>query len=100
MAHRVDVGCADGCRILEFQGLLDPDALAMVRAAAGPPGAAVRLVLRAGTEVDRACLEGLRALGAEIVAESPYLARWLSDCGCAGERAREGRRKAGPPRRR
>ncbi len=80
MAHRVDVRYAGGCRILEFQGLLDPEALAMVRAAAGPGVA--RLVLRAGTEVDRACLEGLRALAVEIVAESPYLARWLSDCRC------------------
>ncbi len=92
MPHRVDVRCVNGCRILEFQGLLDRDALAMVRDAAGLPGAAVRLVLRAGTEVDRACLEGLRALGVEIAAESPYLARWLSDCRCTGERARKGRR--------
>ncbi len=92
MAHRLDVRCIDGCRILEFQGLLDPDALAMVRSAARPPGADVRLVLGAGTEVDRACLEGLRALGVEIAAESPYLARWLSDCRCTGGRARKGHR--------
>lgn len=80
MAHRMDVRCVNGCTILEFQGLLDPDALALVRAAAGPdPSGAVRLLLRAGTEVDRGCLEGLRALAVEIVAESPYLARWLAD---------------------
>jgi hypothetical protein len=69
----------DGTAVIEFQGLLDRDALAALRAAAEPAAGAVRLVLKAGTEVDRACLAELRTIAAEIVAESPYLARWMAD---------------------
>ncbi len=68
----------------EFHGLLEPAALAELHAGvalARAAGGAVRVVLRAGAEVDRACVADLRALDAEIVAEPAYLARWLADAG-------------------
>lgn len=82
MPHRIDVRTGEGSLTLDFHGLLDPSALRELRAAAdlaGAPGAAIRIVLRAGTEVDRACLPALCDLAAEIAAESPYLARWVAD---------------------
>jgi len=80
MTHRLDFHKLDGATVLEFQGLLDQAALQVLHAAiAGTPRGRARIVLRAGTEVERACLQGLRALDAEVVAESPYLARWISE---------------------
>jgi hypothetical protein len=78
MTHRLDFQKRDGATVIEFQGLLDPAALDVLRAAvARVPEGLARIVLRAGSEVERACLPGLRALDAEVVAESPYLARWI-----------------------
>ncbi len=82
MAHRVYVRSERGFTVLELQGLLDRSALAALRSAATTARGPVRVVLGAATEVDRACLAELRALAVEIVADSPYLARWLSDCRC------------------
>lgn len=81
MTHRIDVLRHDETAVFEFQGLLDPAALAALRAAvevAHAAGASVRIRLREGAEVERACLAGLRALGAELLADSAYLARWLA----------------------
>jgi hypothetical protein len=67
--------------LFEFQGLLDAAALASIDAAvafARAGGGQVWIVLRAGTEVERSCLPGLRALDGKVVAESPYLARWIA----------------------
>jgi hypothetical protein len=80
VTHRIDIRSTPQVLTLEFEGLLDPAALRELRDAAArgtASGAAVRLVLRAGTEVERACVDELRALDAEVVAESAYLARWL-----------------------
>lgn len=82
MTHRLETQKSERTTTLEFQGLLDAAALAALRTAIAPAlasGAPARIVLRAGTQVDRACLEGLRALGADLVAESPYLARWIGE---------------------
>ncbi len=82
MAHRIEVRAGEGLTTFEFHGLLDPAALRELLASAdlaAANAAAIRIVLRAGTEVDRACLPALCALEAEIAAESPYLARWVSD---------------------
>lgn len=67
--------------VLEFHGLFDADALRSLRSTVAlvrRGGAEVRVVLRAGAEVDRACLPELRTLDATVVAESPYLARLLA----------------------
>jgi hypothetical protein len=80
VTHRLDIRETPSSVTLEFEGFLDPAALEKLRAAlesAAARGAAVRVVLREGTDVDRACVDGLRALAAEVVAESPYLARWI-----------------------
>lgn len=59
---------------LQFEGVLDREALAALRRRLeGRP----RLVLRRGTTVEPDCWDGLRSLGVQVVAESPYLARWL-----------------------
>lgn len=58
---------------IHFEGLLDDEALAFLKAQ--PP--ATRVVLHQGTEVSLECLERLRTLDLEIVAESPFLSRWL-----------------------
>ena len=65
---------------LSAQGLLDADAFEKLRVGvrlAAKGGAAVRVLLREGTDVDRECVERLRALEAEVIAESAYLARWI-----------------------
>lgn len=70
--------------VFELHGLLDEAALASLRAALAfvrDGGAPVRIVLCAGSEVERSCLAALRALDAELVAESPYLAAWLAGDG-------------------
>jgi hypothetical protein len=80
VTHRLDIRPTPQAFTLEFEGLLDPAAFRELRGAVArgaASGAPVRLVLRAGTEVERACVDELRALGAEVVAESAYLARWL-----------------------
>lgn len=67
--------------VIEFNGLLDADALGGLRstiALVRQEGADVRVVLRAGAEVERSCLPELRTLDAAVTAESPYLARWLA----------------------
>ncbi len=58
---------------IHFEGLLDDEALAFLKTL--PP--ATLLVLCQGTEVSLECIERLRALDLEIVAESPFLSRWL-----------------------
>lgn len=80
MTHRLDIRDAPHAVTLHFQGLLDLVALEKLRAAsqaAAVNGTPVRIVLREGTDVDRACVDGLRALAADVVAESAYLARWI-----------------------
>ncbi len=80
MPYRIDTLRADLATVLAFQGLLDTGALADLRARIAGLGNPVRLVLRAGTEVDPACIASLRRLPvAGLVAESPYLSRWLSE---------------------
>ena len=61
---------------LGFEGLLDPAALELLRRLAVP---GTRVVLRRGSEVEPGCWDALRALGADLEAESPYLARLLRD---------------------
>jgi hypothetical protein len=81
VTHRIDVRNEGETVLFEFHGLLDAEAMASIDAAvafARTRGGAVRIVLRAGTEVERALLPGLRALDATVVAESPYLARWIA----------------------
>jgi hypothetical protein len=81
VTHRLEIRKQDRTVVFELHGLLDAGALASLRAAlefARASGAAARVVLRAGSEVERSCLAGLRELDAEIVAESPYLASWLA----------------------
>jgi hypothetical protein len=80
MAYRLDIHGQDGALVLQFQGLLDADALAGLRASlarARQNGTRARIVLRAGSEVERSCLAELRALGVEVTAEAAYLATWL-----------------------
>jgi hypothetical protein len=81
VTHRITVlDEADTVRF-EFHGLLDPAALASLEAAvafARRSGAAVRVVLRSGTEVDRSVVPELRTLDVTLDVESPYLARWLA----------------------
>jgi hypothetical protein len=81
VTHRIDVCRREGAVTFEVQGLLDAPALAALEAsvaAAVGSGSPVRVVLKIGTDVDRTCLPLLRALHAEVVAESPYLARWIA----------------------
>jgi hypothetical protein len=82
VTHRIDVGRHGGTITFEIQGLLDAPALAALQssvAAAKANGSAVVVVLRAGTQVDRGCLPELRAMGAALTAESPYLVRWIAE---------------------
>jgi hypothetical protein len=83
VTHRLDIHGSDGdAVVLEFQGLLDAGALEGLRAAVASArlrAARARVVLRVGTDVDRACLPALRALGAEVTAEAAYLASWLEN---------------------
>ena len=82
MTHLLDVARGQKTVVLQFQGLLDAAALSPLESAvsvAVADGARVSVLLGEGTEVDRACLPRLAALEAEIVAESPYLARWIAE---------------------
>ncbi len=80
MPYRIDALRTELAAVLAFQGLLDQAALAELRRRIADLPAPVRLVLRAGTEVDPACIDALRRLPlAGLTAESPYLTRWLSE---------------------
>jgi hypothetical protein len=82
VTHRIDVIRRGAAITFEVQGLLDAAAVAALQAsvaAAKVAGGAVRIVLKAGTQVDRECLAALRAAEAELAAESPYLARWIAE---------------------
>ena len=72
-------------RTAVVEGVLDREALGHVLARCRA-SSATRLALQAGTVVQAECMATLAELDMEIVAESPYLARWL-------ERARAGRRQ-------
>lgn len=63
-------------RTVTCEGVLDAAGLDEVIARC-TAAAAGRLVLRAGTVVRPECIATLAALDLEVVAESPYLARWL-----------------------
>jgi len=84
MTHRVDIQKdPEGVTVL-FQGLLDGSAFAALvglcraQTAAARP---VRVLLRAGTQVEADLLEALAATpGVSLEAESPFLARWLERC--------------------
>lgn len=81
VTHRIEVRNETDTVRFEFHGLLDAPALASLEAAvafARGSGAEVRVVLRAGAELDRAVLADLRALNVTLEVESPYLARWLA----------------------
>ncbi len=77
MTHRIETKiAADGTR-LEVEGLVDAAALAGICAAIRARRAC-RVVLKEGCQVEPAILEALGWLkGVDIVAESPFLARWL-----------------------
>ncbi len=81
VTHRIDVKQDQHTVVFEFHGLLDEEALRGLRETISrlrESGEAVRVVLRAGAEVERSCLPELRTLDAAVTAESPYLARWLA----------------------
>ena len=93
MTYRIDTREDSERLVLEVQGLLDRKALSDLRVRCTAPvlrGLSVRLVLRLGTEVELGCLEELAGLrGVVIVAEAPFLKRWLERRGA--ERKRKGR---------
>jgi hypothetical protein len=81
VTHRLDVRAQGDAVVFELHGVVDEEALASLRVAlefARESGASARIVLRAGAEIERSCVGALRGLGAELVAESPYLAAWLN----------------------
>ena len=61
---------------LFIEGLVDEVALGSVTAELGTRR---RIVFGRGTEVDAACIDGLVALGVELVAEGPFLTRVLAE---------------------
>ena len=80
MPYRIDTVRTQVAVVLAFQGLVDEGALADLRVRIAALSAPVRLLLRAGTEVDPGCIGALRRLPvAELVAVSPFLARWLAE---------------------
>lgn len=80
MPYRIDTLRTQAALILSFQGVLDAEALADLRARVGAIATPVQLLLRAGTEVDPCCIDPLRRLPvAELQAESPFLSRWISE---------------------
>jgi len=93
MTYRIDARDGGGRVVVEFQGALDRAALADIRTRCTTPvlqGLPVRLVLRLGTEVEPGCVEELAGLqGVELVADAPYLRRWLD--GRRAEHERMGR---------
>jgi hypothetical protein len=86
MTHRLELGQDGDATRIAFQGVLDPaaveDVLAHARAARRSGAREVVLVLAAGTEAQREGLELLRGVdGLRVEAPSPFLARWLRQCG-------------------
>jgi hypothetical protein len=80
MPYRIDRVRTQIAETLAFQGVLDAEALADLRARVAAIATPVELLLRAGTEVDPRCIDALRHLPvAELRAESPFLSRWLSE---------------------
>jgi hypothetical protein len=82
VTHRIDVARKGETICFEVHGLLDAAALAALQAsvgAAAASGRTVRIVLKAGAQVDRECLPLLQALAPDVEAESPYLARWIAE---------------------
>jgi hypothetical protein len=80
MPYRIDLFRIPAGVTLAFQGVLDEGALADLLARLVAATTPVRLVLRAGTEVDPGCIDALRRLPvAELSAVSPFLTRWLSE---------------------
>jgi hypothetical protein len=81
VTYRIDAREDFETLVLEVQGLLDRKALSDLRERCAAPvlrGLSVRLVLRLGTEVEFGGLEELAGLqGVEVVAEAPFLKRWL-----------------------
>ncbi len=74
MVYRIDTLRTQNAVELAFQGVLNEAALADVLARIVATPGPVRLVLRAGTEVDARCIDALRRLPVtELRAESPYL---------------------------
>jgi hypothetical protein len=81
VTHRLDVHAQGRTVVFELHGVVNEEAVASLRVAlefARESGASARIVLRAGAEVERSSLVALRALRAELLAESPYLAAWLN----------------------
>jgi hypothetical protein len=83
MAHRIQLRESARALRIEFEGLLDREALrelaAVAAAARGrAAGREVTVVLGTGTEVDGECVEPLRRLeGVAVRPASPFLARWV-----------------------
>lgn len=81
VTHRLEVRNENDTVLIEFHGLLDAAALVSLKGAlarASERGAGARLLLRAGTEVDRSLVPQLQGLNVAVEVESPYLARWLA----------------------
>lgn len=86
MTYRIDSTVDGETNRISFSGVLDLAALdgvaAAVRAARRNGTAVSVLVLEAGTDVHRECIEPLRDIeGLRVVATSPFLARWLRQRG-------------------
>ena len=83
VSHRIEIESGpQGALRIVFEGLLDAAAVGELTAACEtrtPRGPRAVVVLRAGSVIDHPQLESLRSLDAEVVAESPYLARWLAE---------------------
>lgn len=80
MPYRIDRLRTRTAQILAFQGILDAEAIADLRARVANIATPVEVLLRAGTDVDPGCIDALRRLPvAELRAESPFLSRWLSE---------------------
>ena len=92
MTYRIDTREDSERLVLEVQGLLDRRALSDLRERCAAPvlrGLSVRLVLRLGTEIEFGGLEELAGLRAvEVVAEAPFLKRWLERRSAEGKRSR------------
>jgi hypothetical protein len=91
MTHRIDSRDEGGRLVIEFQGVLDRRALSSIRVSCTTSvlrGVPVLLVLCLGTEVESGCLEELTGLqGVEVVAQAPFLRRWLERRGAADARS-------------
>ena len=86
MTYKIDsAGRTDNLTTLAFEGVLDRAALADLASrceARLRQGAVVRVWLRAGTQVETGILDELLQIkGISVVAEAPFLARWIASCG-------------------